>query len=137
MIVELIKLANDLDSRGLVKEADVIDALLKTATVGPTHPSQWFTRDEQGNQVPLHDPDSPEYARLAASYDESISVIREPGAIREPGLPASFMQELDQLTPEQKEAIIKNPELIKQREQIEKDEEELEKSLDKALDMDF
>ena len=41
------------------------------------------------------------------------------------------------LTPEQKEAIIKNPELIKQREQIEKDEEELEKSLDEVLGMDF
>ncbi len=41
------------------------------------------------------------------------------------------------LTPEQKEAIIKNPELIKQREQIEKASEELEKSLDAALEDDF
>jgi hypothetical protein len=40
MIIELIKLANDLDSRGLVKEADVIDTLLKDAGL-----RSWFVGD--------------------------------------------------------------------------------------------
>jgi|6_EtaG_2_1085325.scaffolds.fasta_scaffold12659_8 hypothetical protein len=107
MIVELIKIASELDSRGLVKEADVIDALLKVATVGPTHPSSWFTQNEQGEKVPLHDPDSPEYAQLAASYEESKLSKEEmeqmQGSTSE--LPASFLQELAQLTPEQKEIL--------------------------------
>lgn len=38
MIVELIRLANDLDSRGLVKEADVVDAILSQAGLG-----SWLT----------------------------------------------------------------------------------------------
>ena len=107
MITELIKLANDLDSRGLVKEADVIDALLKTAVVPSIHPSQWFTQNEQGEKVPLHDPDSPEYARLAARHDEGKLSEEELAQTRagKSGLPASFIQELNLLTSEQKEVL--------------------------------
>jgi hypothetical protein len=57
MIKELIKLSNHLDSRGLRKEADYLDAIIKQATTYPsdqkpeTHPRWWDDKrhpDEQG-----------------------------------------------------------------------------------------
>lgn len=48
MITELIRLANDLDSRGLVKEADIVDALLKAA--GTEDHTKWNPRPRMTSQ---------------------------------------------------------------------------------------
>ena len=38
MLKELIKLSNDLDKRGLVKEADLLDVIVKLADMSEDHP---------------------------------------------------------------------------------------------------
>jgi hypothetical protein len=86
MLIELVKIANDLDGRGLVKEADALDRLLLKISSTEDNPFQTEYYDEESGMVSGEEPGSTEEIRIqdygkdpeeVVSSDEDV-VFHEP-----------------------------------------------------------